>query len=240
MSTKRDESIPVEEWEEMQKSDVPTSNEGKVKVLVVYGSSPEEDGVSTLIAQEAVETMKTLGEIDVAEVVLPKTRIAPCVGCFGGGGRTCVYPCDRNDIESDIYDPRDGMLPVYEKMQVADVLVLATDVRWCGVNHYTQRFIERLDALVNQRSLGEPVIRNKVAGLVVVGEGSMEAAGRLMSALNAVGYSFPSAAYTAWDLHRNVTGEAAQKEFLTDEVVHNDTRLMAEELMKLARAVQGG
>lgn len=217
----------------------PTPSDNALKLLVVGSALPEEKLVSDWMADEAVEAMKEKAEVEVARYSLPKLRIHPCVGCYGGGGRTCMHLCDRNDIESDIYRPDDQMGTLYEQMIAADILLIATDVRWSGLNHYTQRFLERLDPFVNQAAVGKPVLRKKVAGVIIVGDGGVQLAGSLMSTLNAVGYAFPRYAFTAWHIPRGTSAEQVRSAYEKSKAVHDDLQLMAEDLMDYAKTLRG-
>lgn len=235
-----DEFLKEESGEEQPvKKASPTPSDGAPKALVITGSTPEENNVSEWMADEAVEAMKHHGEVEIARYALPKLRIHPCVGCYGGGGRMCMHPCDRNDIESDIYRPDDQMSTLYDQMLAADMLLLATDVRWSGLNHFVQRFTERLNPFVNQAAAGKPVLKKKVAGLIVVGDGSVAAAGLLMSTLNAVGYAFPRYAYAAWHIPRGVSAEQTKSAYEKSRAVHEDLRLLAEDLMDYSKSLRG-
>lgn len=237
--------IPVEEWAEQQaQKDEETIEKADiaegVKLMVVSSAGKGEDVACEWAVDVALNAMQKTSPngLKVARYHLPTMRIAPCDGCYGGG-RVCMHPCDRNDIESEIYMPNDKMLTMYEQLIEADALIFATDVRWCGVNHYAQRFIERLNPFVNQAAAGKPVLSKKVAGIITVGDGSIEVAGRLMASLNAVGYSFPRYAYAAWHLSRNANPENAKTAFEKSRSFNEDLELMAQDVMKAVKLLAG-
>lgn len=232
-------SGPISVDEFLGKAASVTPSAGAPRLLVVVSSTPEESLASEWMADEVVENMQGRGEVEVARYCLPKLRIHPCVGCYGGGGRVCMHLCDRNDIESDIYRPDDSMVTLYDQMIAADMLLLATDVRWSGLNHYTQRFFERLDPFANQASIGKPVLKKKVAGVVIVGDGAVEGAGRAMTTLNAIGYAFPRHGYAAWHVPRITKAEQVKAAFQKSTAVHEDLRLLAEDLMDYAKTLRG-
>ena len=217
----------------------PTPSEQAFKLLVVVSSKPEENNVSEWMVDEAVQHIKTRHAVEVARYALPKLRVHACIGCYGGGGRVCMYPCDRNDIESDIYRPDDQMAELYEQMLAADALLVATDVRWSGLNHLTQRFLERLDPFVNQAAAGKPLLKKKVAGLIIAGDGGVAVAGQMMSTLNAVGYAFPRYAYAAWHIPRGATSAQVKGAYEKSSAVHEDLRLLADDIMDYARCIKG-
>lgn len=217
----------------------PTPEENAPRLLVIVGSSPDEQNASEWMADEAVGIMKKEYRVEVARYALPKLRVHACVNCYGGGGRVCMHPCDRNDIESDIYRADDQMLTVYDQMLSADALLVATDVRWGGFNHYVQRFLERLNPFVNQAAAGKPVLKKKVAGVIVAGDGAVSLAGTAMAALNAVGYAFPRYGYVAWHIPRTAPGEQVKVAFERSKAVHEDLRLLAGDLMDTAKRFRG-
>jgi hypothetical protein len=151
----------------------------------------------------------------------------------------CLDPCDRNDIESDIYRADDGMLSLYDQIRSSDIMVLATDVRWSGLNHYTQRFLERLNPFVNLAAAGKPALTKKVAGVVVAGDGALALTGPLMSTLSAVGFSFPRYAYAAWHTPRSVSNETAKAAYLKANAVHEDLSLLGQDLVTFAKLLKG-
>lgn len=217
----------------------PTPSDNALKLLVVVSSKPDDGNVSEWMADEVVAEVKGSFSVEVARYALPSVRVHACVGCYGGGGRVCMYPCDRNDIESDIYRPDDQMGTLYEQMLAADALLVATDVRWSGLNHYTQRFFERLDPFVNQAAAGKPILRKKVAGLVIAGDGGVALAGSMMSTLNAVGYAFPRYAYAAWHIPRGASAAQVKSAYDKSKAVHEDLRLLAHDLMGYAKSLRG-
>lgn len=191
--------ISVEQWLKsgaMRKSD----NSGEpIKVMLVLSALPEENNGSNQLAEEAISLLTELiPDIQVAKFMLPKVKIHPCVGCYGGGTRECVGECDRNDLESDIYKPDDGMVPLYEKMLEADILIIASDVRWCGVNSFMQKFLERLKPFANSFNNGKNLLKNKAAGVLVFGEGCTDVSARLMSTMSSLGYALPAHAFVAF------------------------------------------
>lgn len=225
--------ISIDEFEKAR------ADSENVKALVVVSSLPEENNASEWMADELTEELKAKGGVDVARYALPKLRVHACVGCYAGGGRVCMDPCDRNDIESDIYRADDGMLGLYDQIRQCDIFVLATDVRWAGLNHLTQRFLERLNPFVNMAAVGKPMLKKKTAGVVIAGDGSQALAGKVMATLNAVGFSFPRFAYAAWHIPRMASAETTQAAYQKSKEVHEDLRLLAEDLMDYAKLLRG-
>lgn len=216
----------------------PSPSDQAIKAMVITSARSDEPNASSWMAEEATQLLRD-AHVEVATYSLTGTRIHPCVGCYGGGGRVCMHPCDRNDIESDIFQPNDGMGVLYEQLIATDILILATDVRWGGLNHYTQRFIERLNPFVNQAAAGKPLIKDKLAGLLIVGDGALSVTGQLMMALNAVGFIFPRYGYSAWHVPRSASADATKAAFEKSTSVHHNTQLLVADCVSAVKGMRG-
>ena len=215
----------------------PTPSDNAVKAMVVMADDQPENA-SNIMAQEAISLLESAG-CEVAQYKLPKMRIHPCVNCYGGGGRVCVHPCDRNDVESDIYRPDDAMVELSEQLIACDLLVLATDVRWGAANHYAQRFIERLNPFVNQAAMKKPVLKDKVASLLVAGDGGLAVTGQLMMALSAVGFIFPRYAFTAFHVPRGASADSTRAALEKSTSVHTNIQLMVDDCVSAIKGMRG-
>lgn len=224
--------IPVEEF-------LKSSNGQPAKLLLLVSSTPDENNVSEWMADEFAEIVKKKDQVEVARYALPKLRISPCVGCYAGGGRTCMDPCDRNSIESDIYAPNDQMMVLYDQMREADMMVIATDIRWGGLNHVTQRFLERLNPFVNMAAVGKPMLKKKVGGVLTAGVGAEGLAANLLLALNSVGFALPKTAFTSWHVPRTATPDLAKSAYEKSKQVHDSLELMATSLVDYSKLLRG-
>ena len=168
------------------------------QVLFVTGLLPEESVVD-LLAEVLLESFVREGRAEIARYTLPNLRLKPCVGC-AGGGRTCRIPCDRNDIESEIFASDDEMGMLHEQMKISDILILASDVRAGSVNSHVQRFLERLEPFATSMREGISLLENKVAIPLIAGSNASEVASRLMATLMGMGYSFGTPACAALTL----------------------------------------
>jgi len=231
---------PVEEW--LSKSQEPEAPTGaSLRVTVVYGSSKGESNAASWLAKDILEAIgsEMPGRLQVAEFHLPDMKIAPCYNCYGGGGHACAYPCDRNDVEHKLYDKDDEMPKIHERLIEGDVLIIAADSRWGGLNNFVQRFLERMNPFPAQVALDKPALHNKVACLAVVGDSPMPVVGQLMTALNASGFAFPCYGYVAWNIPRMASKESVKAAFEKSTAVHNDVSLVAADLVRFAKLLKG-
>jgi len=114
--------------------------------LVALAGSPRVRGNTDTLLAAALEGAEEAGA-RVERYDLRAMRIAPCVhcgGCTGGEGR-CVI--------------NDDMQRLYEPLQVADRIVIASPVFFMGLTAQAKAMIDRCQPLWVRRDLGRPVSR---------------------------------------------------------------------------------
>jgi hypothetical protein len=212
----------------------PGAIDGRFKLTLIRGA--EAPSASNWILDEAVEKFQASlkGNVEIAEYDLSRMHIAPCVGCYGGGGRVCYLPCDRNDIESDIYDPKDEMLKIHDSIKECDALLVGTDVRWSQPAHFTSLFMERLNPFANLAQAGRPILKPKPCAVVVV-NGDIGLAGGLIAGLNAAGFILPQHGYVCWRLPRLITRDGARSAYKKASDLHRDIGLVVDDLIKTGK-----
>jgi multimeric flavodoxin WrbA len=108
----------------------------------------------------------------------------------------CTYPC-----QSTLKYEDDQMQVVYDAIFEADILILATPIRWNNHSALVQKFVERMNAIENQYAwYGIRMIRNKVAGLIIIGhvDGVQHVAGNLLNFFSWLGFHIPEDAIASW------------------------------------------
>jgi multimeric flavodoxin WrbA len=112
-------------------------------------------------------------------------------------------------------DKTDQMDQVYDAMVFwADVIVLATPIRWGQASSLYFKMAERLNCVQNQITINDNVlIRNKVASFIITGgqDKIQGVAGGLLSFFSEIGFTFPqfpfiahSRGWSAEDMENNV------------------------------------
>ena len=99
--------------------------------IVILKGSPREKGNSAILADRVAEGARSLGE-EVESIYLHSLDIRPCdacEACHENGGVPCI-------IEDD-------MQSVYSKIELADVIVIASPVYWFSVSAQTKLCIDR-------------------------------------------------------------------------------------------------
>jgi multimeric flavodoxin WrbA len=133
-----------------------------------------------------------------------------CEGYYSQHMNACTWPCSITEME-----PNDGMTEVYRAMVLwADVVLLATPIRWGNASSLYYKMAERLNCVQNQITIHNRVlIRNKVAAFIITGgqDNIQAVAGSMMTFWSELGFMFPqfpfiahSRGWDAEDMHNNV------------------------------------
>src|SRR6185436_7306601 len=90
-------------------------------------------------------------------------KFRACEGYYSKSERACTWPCSITEMDSS-----DEMEKVYEGVvHWADVILLATPIRWGGASSLYYKMVERMNCIQNQETLGNKhLLRNKVAGFI--------------------------------------------------------------------------
>jgi multimeric flavodoxin WrbA len=141
---------------------------------------------------------------------LRELRFRPCEGNYSKAARACTWPCAITER-----DPEDQLSQVYEGLvHWADVVVVATPIRWGSASSLYFKMAERMNCIQNQITLHDKVlIRNKVAAFIVTGgqDNIQAVAGSLLTFWAELGFVFPpfpfiahSRGWDAEDMEQNV------------------------------------
>jgi multimeric flavodoxin WrbA len=129
-------------------------------------------------------------------------KIYTCEGNYSKGPRLCTWPC-----QSSLKYKDDQMKKIYDAIIGADIVILATPVRWNNCSSIMQKLIERLNCVENQYSVfNKRLIKDKVAGAVVIGheDGAQHVGGNLLNFFTFMGFNIPPFAIAYW------TGESKE------------------------------
>jgi multimeric flavodoxin WrbA len=141
---------------------------------------------------------------------LRELRFRPCEGNYSKAARACTWPCAITER-----DPEDQLARVYEGLvHWADVVLVATPIRWGSASSLYFKMAERMNCIQNQITLHDKVlIRNKVAAFIVTGgqDNIQAVAGSLLTFWAELGFVFPpfpfiahSRGWAAEDMEHNV------------------------------------
>jgi nitrite reductase/ring-hydroxylating ferredoxin subunit/multimeric flavodoxin WrbA len=113
-----------------------------------------------------------------------------CEGYYSKAAPACTWPCTITQ-----FDPRDQLDRVYEAyVHGADVVLVATPIRWGAASSLYHRMVERMNCIQNQQTLNERVLlKDKVVALVITGgqDGVQAVAGQMLAFFSELGCQFP-------------------------------------------------
>jgi multimeric flavodoxin WrbA len=98
-------------------------------------------------------------------------------------------------------DASDQMDRVYEGVvHWADVILVATPIRWGGASSLYYKMVERMNCIQNQETIASRhLLRNKVAGFIITGgqDNVQAVAGQMLGFFAEIGCQFPQFPYVA-------------------------------------------
>jgi nitrite reductase/ring-hydroxylating ferredoxin subunit/multimeric flavodoxin WrbA len=161
----------------------------------------------------------------------------PCEGYYSKSARACTWPCSITQM-----DPNDQLDQVYEAfVHWADVILIATPIRWGAASALYYKMVERMNAIQNQITIANRVLlKNKVAAFVITGgqDNVQAVAGQMLGFFAEIGCVFPQYPYIAhsrgWDaedMERNVAFVQKSTE------LHEAARELAGRAVAMARVL---
>jgi nitrite reductase/ring-hydroxylating ferredoxin subunit/multimeric flavodoxin WrbA len=151
-----------------------------------------------------------------------------CEGYYSQHMNACTWPCSITEMEHN-----DGMTQVYRDMILwADIVLVATPIRWGNASSLYFKMAERLNCVQNQITLKDKVlINNKVASFIITGgqDNIQQVAGQMMVFFTDLGFTFPPFSFLGWS--RGWTAEDMDKnvmQFKKSEYVKRTAKEMVD------------
>jgi len=177
---------------------------------------------------------------ETRRIELAELDFRACEGFYSRSARACTWPCSITQM-----DPNDRMETVYEGLvHWADVVLVATPIRWGAPSALYFKMVERLNCVQNQITLADKVlIRDKVCGLIITGgqDNVQGVAGQMLGFFAELGFVFPPFPYVAhtrgWsaeDMENNVAYVRRSEE------LHQGARELAARAARLAQVLRWG
>jgi multimeric flavodoxin WrbA len=166
----------------------------------------------------ALEHARTRHSVEARTVKVRELSFRACEGYYSKSAQACTWPCSITQMDSS-----DELDRVYEALvHWADVILVATPIRWGAASSLYYRMAERMNCIQNQVTTRDRVlIRDKVAGFIVIGgqDNVQAVAGQMLGFFAELGFLFPqfpyvahSRGWTAEDMERNVEVVMQSKE----------------------------
>lgn len=157
----------------------------------------ERFSTSEFALNHALESASREHTATIRRINLRDIPFRACEGYYSIHERACTWPCSITES-----DPSDGMTEVYRAMILwADIVLLATPIRWGNASSLYYRMAERLNCVQNQITLRNKIlIRNKVAGFIITGgqDNIQQVAGQLSTFFSEIGFTFPPFNFVGW------------------------------------------
>jgi nitrite reductase/ring-hydroxylating ferredoxin subunit/multimeric flavodoxin WrbA len=188
------------------------------------------------LLETALAHAATLGA-DTQLIRLRDLSFRACEGYYSKSARACTWPCSITQMDS-----ADQLDRVYEGLvHWADVIVVATPIRWGAASSLYYKMVERMNCIQNQITLQDRVLmRGKVASFVITGgqDNIQAVAGQMLGFFAEIGCTFPpfpyiahSRGWSAEDMERNVVAVQQSK------ALHEGAHALVERAVQMARAL---
>lgn len=171
---------------------------------------PRYSGSDALL-EAALEHARSELQLETQSIRLRELDFRACEGFYSKSAYACTWPCSITQM-----DPTDQLDRVYEAIvHWADVILVATPIRWGNASSLYYKMVERMNCIQNQETIANRhLLKNKVAAFIIMGgqDNVQGVAGQLMTFWAEVGCQFPqfpfiahSRGWSAEDMERNVS-----------------------------------
>ncbi|NAL78784.1 flavodoxin family protein [Nitrososphaera sp. AFS] len=176
-----------------------------------------------------------------AETLMIKLRdlhFKHCEGYYSKNAKACIFPCSISEM-----DKEDKMIIIYEKVILwADVVILATPIRWGNASSLYYQMIQRMNCVQNQIiTQDRHLIRDKVAAFIITGgqDNVQHVAGELMMFWSELGFVFGKFPFIGWS--RGWYAEDTENNLNTmkdNQQMHQDTKRTVKGALEMSRLVK--
>jgi multimeric flavodoxin WrbA/nitrite reductase/ring-hydroxylating ferredoxin subunit len=147
--------------------------------------------------QKSLAYAKEKFNADTRMIKLRNLEFRHCEGYYSRHQNACTWPCSISEM-----NPDDGMNEIYRKMILwADVLIVATPIRWGNASSLYFKMAERLNCVQNQITLKDrTLIKNKVCGFIITGgqDNIQQVAAQMMVFFTDLGFTMPPFSFVGW------------------------------------------
>lgn len=219
----------------------PESHNGPLRILGISTTAMDtakpRPSTSELLLDAALAHGRATG-LETRMLKLSELGFRACEGFYSKSAQACTWPCSIT-----LMDPKDQMDQVYEGIvHWADVILVATPIRWGTASSLYHKMVERMNCVQNQVTIRDTVlIRDKVAGFIITGgqDNIQAVAGSMLGFFAEIGCVFPPFPYVAhsrgWsaeDMENNVRSVEGSEE------LREGTRALLDRCVELARCLR--
>lgn len=179
-----------------------------------------------------------------AETIMLKLRqlnFRHCEGYYSKDAKACIFPCSISEMDKD-----DQMIGIYDKVIIwADVVIVATPIRWGSASSLYYQMIQRMNCVQNQMITHDNyLIRDKVGAFIITGgqDNVQHVAGELLAFWSQLGFVFGKFPFAGWsrgwyaeDTENNVSEIVESETFKRDMMRTVDGAVEMSRLVKNSR-----
>ena len=199
-----------------------TRKDGPIRVVgistTIMDAKNPRYSTSDRLLEIALNHAKTALGAETMLIKLNELKFRNCEGYYSKSAHACTWPCSITQM-----DETDQMDKIYEALvHWADVILVATPIRWGAASSLYYKMIERMNCIQNQITIANKVlIQNKVAAFIITGgqDNVQAVAGQMFAFFSELGFVFPpfpfiahSRGWTAEDMENNIKYVANSKE----------------------------
>lgn len=160
-----------------------------------------------------------------------------CEGFYSKSARACTWPCSITQM-----DANDQMDHVYEGVvHWADVILIATPIRWGSASSLYFKMIERMNCIQNQETIANKhLLRNKVVGLIITGgqDNVQGVAGQMLGFFAELGCQFPQFPYIAHSRGWSAEDMENNERYVRDsQDLHDGAAALAKRCTEMAKVM---
>ena len=216
---------------------------GPLRVLGISATNMNHDApprfsTSEELLSAALDQAKRSGA-ETQMIKLRDLKFKACEGYYSIDEKACLWPCSITQA-----DPSDELAKVYEALVFwADVVLIATPIRWGNASSLYYKMAERFNCIENQTLVADKtLIQNKVAAFIITGgqDNVQAVAGSMMMFFGELGFSFPqfpfvghSRGWASEDMENN------RNYVKGSEDLHEQAGALAERSLALAKQMVG-
>ncbi|WP_089718382.1 Rieske 2Fe-2S domain-containing protein [Candidatus Entotheonella palauensis] len=151
---------------------------------------------SDALLEIAIDHAKETLACETQLIRLNDLAFRACEGFYSKSARACTWPCSITQM-----DPMDQLDRVYEAfVHWADVILVATPIRWGAASSLYYKMVERMNCIQNQETIANRhLMKNKVAAFIITGgqDNIQAVAGQMLGFFAEVGCQFAQFPYIA-------------------------------------------
>lgn len=220
-----------------------TRGQGPTRVLGISTTVMNKDlprfSTSEFLLNESLQHAFSVLGCQTRLIKLNDLNFRHCEGYYSKSEHACIWPCSITEA-----DPKDELALLYEALVFwADIVIVATPIRWGAASSLYYKMAERLNCIQNQLVTDQKaLIQNKVASFIITGgqDNVQAVAGQMGCFFGELGFCLPpfhfighSRGWDAEDMENNV------REVKENAPLKEEARLLVERASALSKVLRG-